>query len=1012
MRLRSVHLLLHSAACLCTSLALRAQQITQAEYFFDTDLGAGQNSSLAIVASDTVLFSGAVPVTGLAPGYHYLYVRTKDDNEQWSTTLVRRLYIRDESPLPSSNSPAPVVASEYHVFLDAGPGNGESVVIAAGDTVVVSDTISLSSLNEFGSIPLILRVRDGNGIWSATVDTAVVKGAALLLHTQQWPVVRAGIPQPYDISISNPGITAIHDVTLVVDLPYEGDIDLSIPDRVLGGMLSDAFPNLLPFQGHYLATVWFDSIAAQSSVSKTMLYSLPNSIIPHGMLDFRYQLFYEPYLGETSALGLVPSQTSLFLLATRCHYGLSQLDSTLYNIPDTAFLDSAINFISTQRSQLDSLSISSIMGLLFHQLYGLEAADSSMNIIQSTVADFFYADELTDSLVGVQNRSAFTSTGQLKPCTRNAWENCAADDPDPCNDCCADIAANSCLQGLNYGDPLDQLSNYDLSSMYCERRCSASDHHRHHGGLDLVMMTPDAEWNSQKKPVKAAFTGTLTTIGTNPSSLATGGLSVRLTCSADPSVSVVYRHLSHITRGTGSIAKGHEIGWVGNTGTSAYRSGQMNKGIHLHFELDLGNGDCNPTCLPGMNLGYNSFAYQFDCRWCDSDADKSFECGRSEGTTNGDPNGKYGPQGFAIGDWIRYDSTYQYTVLFENVDSATNSVQLVRVVDTLDLNVFNASTLRCNIVGLGPSFFPQPDTFALAIVDTLDTRAWNSLYTAYGFSFDTLSGAAEWVFQGLDPISLMPTTDPLAGILPPDTMPPMGTGLVSYTISLQSTVPHAAIVANEATIYFDTNDPITTPPWTNTVDLLAPVSWVDSMPEFTTDTSFIVSWSGTDSVQSGIEYFDIYYTVNNDTVFEPWLQVTSETSATFDGQLDSTYHFYSIAVDSVGNRELKEPLSEAHTTVTISTPVGSYNSPDMSLSLFPNPTTGAVTLRGRTESGCMLGLVIRNAVGQVLEQRSLNISPGLINEQLDLSRLAPGTYFTAISCNDAKLLERLIRIAE
>lgn len=82
------------------------------------------------------------------------------------------------------------------------------------------------------------------------------------------------------------------------------------------------------------------------------------------------------------------------------------------------------------------------------------------------------------------------------------------------------------------------------------------------------------------------------------------------------------------------------------------------------------------------------------------------------------------------------------------------------------------------------------------------------------------------------------------------------------------------------------------------------------------------------------------------------------------------------------------------------------------LLIFPNPTTGFVTLRGKTDSGCRLGLVVRNAVGQELLNKNIGVGPGVITEQVDFSHLAAGTYFVTINCNDAKLLERLIRVYE
>ncbi|MBL0128300.1 MAG: T9SS type A sorting domain-containing protein [Flavobacteriales bacterium] len=331
--------------------------------------------------------------------------------------------------------------------------------------------------------------------------------------------------------------------------------------------------------------------------------------------------------------------------------------------------------------------------------------------------------------------------------------------------------------------------------------------------------------------------------------------------------------------------------------------------------------------------------------------------------------------------------------------------------DTL-ATAFDLSTFKPGMVAVGPSFFDPVEWNGSNWNDTLDTRSWNGVLTALEVNLDTVTRELTLTLQALDTLTAIPVDDVFSGILPPDTVPPMGSGIFSYDIGLNSGVVHATEVLNYASIIFGLNEPIVTPYWLNTVDLMAPSSAISPLSEFTTDTTFSVTWSGTDSIQSGVRYFDTYYAVNQDTLFQSWLSATSDTSALFAGEVDSTYYFYSVAVDSVGNREEEALHFDAFTTVTIQTAVGSFASENLSLSLFPNPTTGIVTLRGRTENGCTLGVTIRNAVGQLLEQRSFRTGRGAISETIDLSRLAPGTYFATITCDGSQLLQRVIRIAE
>src|SRR5687767_10171544 len=61
------------------------QTISRAEYFFDTDPGLGNGTTLAVpFPSDNVVFTPAISTSGLDPGYHVLFIRTKSSDGLWS----------------------------------------------------------------------------------------------------------------------------------------------------------------------------------------------------------------------------------------------------------------------------------------------------------------------------------------------------------------------------------------------------------------------------------------------------------------------------------------------------------------------------------------------------------------------------------------------------------------------------------------------------------------------------------------------------------------------------------------------------------------------------------------------------------------------------------------------------------------------------------------------------------------------------------------------------------------
>lgn len=94
------------------------------------------------------------------------------------------------------------------------------------------------------------------------------------------------------------------------------------------------------------------------------------------------------------------------------------------------------------------------------------------------------------------------------------------------------------------------------------------------------------------------------------------------------------------------------------------------------------------------------------------------------------------------------------------------------------------------------------------------------------------------------------------------------------------------------------------------MDTAAPESAVDRLPRRAEGLSFEVSVSGADvplepgDEVSGIDFFEIYASVDG-SPFALWTTVEpDEPHATFQGQSDRLYRFSSVAVDRAGNREL------------------------------------------------------------------------------------------------------------
>lgn len=139
-----------------------ATQITKAEYFFDADLGNGNNTPLPVTAGNPLTINPAISVTGLPIGFHKLGIRYRDNRGTWSHAEVRSFYIFDAN----LNTPADIVAAEYFVDTDPGIGSGTKIPgIIQGSTIDQLVALDMTGVPT-GAHTLNVRVKDSKGLWS------------------------------------------------------------------------------------------------------------------------------------------------------------------------------------------------------------------------------------------------------------------------------------------------------------------------------------------------------------------------------------------------------------------------------------------------------------------------------------------------------------------------------------------------------------------------------------------------------------------------------------------------------------------------------------------------------------------------------------------------------------------------------------------------------------------------------------------------------------------------------
>jgi len=163
--------------CILAAGLSASAQINRIEYFWDSDPGFGNGSALPIAPGDSVNGVFIFSTTGLQPGLHTLYIRSRDAQGRWS--VFSKKAIRIQQPI------YPIQAAEYFYDTDPGFGNGTPLPFTPPlDSIVLAQSIPTAALAP-GLHTLYVRVRDTNGKWSVFSKRAI--------HIQQplYPIAAA-----------------------------------------------------------------------------------------------------------------------------------------------------------------------------------------------------------------------------------------------------------------------------------------------------------------------------------------------------------------------------------------------------------------------------------------------------------------------------------------------------------------------------------------------------------------------------------------------------------------------------------------------------------------------------------------------------------------------------------------------------------------------------------------------------------------------------------------------------
>ena len=372
-----------------------------------------------------------------------------------------------------------------------------------------------------------------------------------------------------------------------------------------------------------------------------------------------------------------------------------------------------------------------------------------------------------------------------------------------------------------------------------------------------------------------------------------------------------------------------------------------------------------------------------------------------------DPNDKIGYRSPSGSTYFNDNKTnFTYVISFENKETASAPAQEVTVIDTLDLKLFNIESFKTGYIKIGNNTYSVP----LNVQDnkwTIDMRPEKNLITYVTLNLDKQSGIAKWYFRCVDPATMEFPVDATEGFLPPNDNTGRGEGSVMFTINLKDSTTDDASIKNKAQIVFDYNEPIYTPTWTNTKDIIAPTSSMNQ-PSIVSDSIARLSWKGSDNKGgSGVFTYNVYMKKSNEA-YSTLLTNTAQSSMDFKYKTGIEYSFYVTATDSAGNAETKTTVPDITLLQQRTGINGISDSGKNSMTVYPNPSSKnqGVKVSISIESLKYKELVISTVYGSIVK------TIPFAGNELEVKGLNNGMYIFTLRVDNRNIISRKVVITQ
>lgn len=167
--------ILSSGAFVIDELITSDADVTEMEYFFDTDPGRGMGTPISVSSGSEISVIESINTNGLAPGFHTVYLRARDSSGHWGHYVAETVFI--ESSIGFGDV-VTIESLEYFIDTDPGAGSGTSIPITPASDVSLMASINLSGQSP-GFHTVYLRGKLENGTWGPLQATTVFVESAI-----------------------------------------------------------------------------------------------------------------------------------------------------------------------------------------------------------------------------------------------------------------------------------------------------------------------------------------------------------------------------------------------------------------------------------------------------------------------------------------------------------------------------------------------------------------------------------------------------------------------------------------------------------------------------------------------------------------------------------------------------------------------------------------------------------------------------------------------------------------